>query len=461
MKTITKLNFAYIILIINGITLLNCEDFIEIDVPDSQLTGETVFNDISSAEAAVSNIYSELSNNTLVCGNNKGVSILLGSYSDELQTYNTGIPEFVFFQNNLTSFNASVTSIWNGSYNLIYATNAVFERLKSSTAIPINDKERILGEALFTRAFIHFYLNNIFGEIPYITTTNYTINSKVNKSTTPEIYSLLIADLEEAKLLLASKTPSPLKLRPSYNAVKSLLARIHLYHENWEDAKNEANAVINSESLVWIESLESVFSKNSSGTIWQLMRNQEGLPTYEAQSFIFTLAPPPNRALSNVLMDAFEPEDLRKEVWTGHVKSEENIWYYPYKYKQIVTDGESSEYSIMFRIEELYLIRAEAQAHLGELEGARNDINKVRNRASLSNTSAETKHELLNATIKERRIEFFSELGHRFFDLKRTGRFNTTLTPTKQGWDATDILWPLPDSELLLNPNLLPQNAGY
>ena len=109
----------------------------------------------------------------------------------------------------------------------------------------------------------------------------------------------------------------------------------------------------------------------------------------------------------------------------------------------------------------MYLIRAEARVFFGDLEGAKNDLNKIRNRASLANTPAETEQELLDAIIQERRIEFFSELGHRFFDLKRTGKINNTLSPVKLGWNVMDALWPIPESELLLNPNLLPQNPGY
>jgi hypothetical protein len=52
-------------------------------------------------------------------------------------------------------------------------------------------------------------------------------------------------------------------------------------------------------------------------------------------------------------------------------------------------------------------------------------------------------------------------LGHRFFDLKRLGMLDSVLTLEKPGWNTTDALFPLPESELLLNPNLLPQNDGY
>src|SRR5690606_33951421 len=111
--------------------------------------------------------------------------------------FNSGISEFTFYQNNLTSFNSNIESFWNGCYNLIYASNAAIEGLENATNFNVNDKNRLIGEVLFVRAFIHFYLNNIFGDIPYIKTTDYILNSTVHKITSPQVYDLLITDLEE------------------------------------------------------------------------------------------------------------------------------------------------------------------------------------------------------------------------------------------------------------------------
>ena len=92
--------------------------------------------------------------------------------------------------------------------------------------------------------------------------------------------------------------------------------------------------------------------------------------------------------------------------------------------------------------------------------GAAEDLNRIRNEAGLQNTTATTATELRAAIIKERRAEMFSE-GHRFFDLKRTQLLNEVLAPTKPGWNTNDQLFPIPETELLLNPNLNPQNPGY
>ncbi|MBO3100273.1 RagB/SusD family nutrient uptake outer membrane protein [Gelidibacter pelagius] len=462
MKNIKYNRFTNLIgLLVLPVILLNCESFIEVDLPDSQITGDHAFSDIGTAEAAIANVYSKLRSGVLVSGNSSGISILLGSYTDELQTYNTGLTEFQFYQNSLIATNTSVNSLWTGSYNLIYAVNAVKEGLENSKTISPNDKDRLLGEALFLRVYIHFYLLNLFGDIPYVTTTDYITNSTIGKLPQSQVYMLMIDDLKDAKSLMPPVNHSQFKTRPGIDTVKTLLARIYLYIEEWGLAEIEANSLINSEKFVWVNSLDEVFLKNSPGTIWQLMPNRQGAPTIEGQSFIFKMGPPPNRALNKLMIDIFEIGDMRKELWIGSVSGETETWYYPHKYKQNTNEATSNEFSILFRLEEMYLIRAEARTHLGDLDGAKIDINKIRSRASLPDTSAETAQQLLDAVIQERRIEFFSELGHRFFDLKRMGLINSTLSPIKPGWNPTDTLLPIPESELLLNPNLLPQNAGY
>ena len=124
-------------------------------------------------------------------------------------------------------------------------------------------------------------------------------------------------------------------------------------------------------------------------------------------------------------------------------------------------EPEASEYSIVMRLAELYLIRSEAQVQLGQLTSAAADLNTVRKRAGLEEVTATPSAELLEFIIQERRHEFFTEMGTRFFDLKRTGQVNAVLGTVKSGWDPDDALLPLPESELLINPNLSPQNPGY
>jgi len=131
------------------------------------------------------------------------------------------------------------------------------------------------------------------------------------------------------------------------------------------------------------------------------------------------------------------------------------------KYKERTSTGESVEYSIVLGLPEQYLIRAEARAMQGELVSAAEDLNAIRARAGLGETGASGQQQLLDAIAQERRVELFTEFGHRYFDLKRTGRLDAALGGLKPGWQATDRRLPIPEAQILLNPNLNPQNDGY
>jgi hypothetical protein len=120
---------------------------------------------------------------------------------------------------------------------------------------------------------------------------------------------------------------------------------------------------------------------------------------------------------------------------------------------------------VMFRLSELYLIRAEARAQIGtDLVGALADVNVVRARAGLALSAAATTANLMTAILKERRVEFAHE-GHRFFDLKRTNVLATTLGAAAFGVTTIDntfrALWPIPQRETLTSGGIIAQNTGY
>ena len=120
---------------------------------------------------------------------------------------------------------------------------------------------------------------------------------------------------------------------------------------------------------------------------------------------------------------------------------------------------------MVFRLGEQYLIRAEARAQQNNLAGAISDIDMIRSRAGLplinDTEPGINKDNLLLAIEHERQIELFSEWGHRWLDLKRTGRAGAVLGPIKADWSSDDELYPIPQSERDKNPFLGEQNPGY
>lgn len=444
-----------------GILFNSCESFTEVSMPQTQLTSVSVFEDASTANAALSDIYSRMRDNGVASGSQTGVTYLMGNYSDDLQFFGTNTNFEQFNKHTLIASNSYVLSLWTYTYGEIYAVNALLEGMKESVAIKGEQKDRLIGEALFLRAYLHFYLVNLYSDVPYIKTTDYKKNSVITKLPKTEVYANILLDLKEAELLLPDNYVSADRVRPNRGTVNSLLARVYLYTQEWEDCQKKATAVIENTLYVWEADLSGVFLKGSSSIIWSLHSGAAGQNTRDARSFAFSSGPPSKPALSPELYEAFETGDLRKSVWIKKIENVSGTWHHAFKYKKSSTTATSEEYTILFRLAEQYLIRAEARTHLGDYVGARADLNKVRNRAGLPNTEADNMESLLDAIIQERRVELFTEQGHRWFDLRRTDRASAALSNLKPGWAETDSWLPIPENELLLNDNLLPQNPGY
>ena len=446
--------------------LFSCESFVDVDLPNNQINGETVFEDTGTATAALADIYTQLRDNVLVNGRlTSGITTLFGHYSDELDLYNQGLISVgSFYNNTLVSSSGTVSEMWGSGYKLIYATNSIIQGLNNSKVIPQDEKDQLMGEALFARAFVHFYLVNLFGDIPYIEITDYQENTQASKIPVVEVYEKIVLDLLEAKTLLSDSYISGERTRPNRGVASALLSRVYLYTEDWENARIESTMLINNTDVyAWNTDLGTVFLKESRSILWQFKPNASGDNTRAGTSFVFAAGPPPNWALTTSLIDAFEPGDDRFTNWVGSATdmAMTDTWYYPFKYKESAPTSSSLEYDILFRLAEQYLIRAEARAQLEDIIGAQTDLNIIRNRAGLNNTTASSTNDLLNAILQERRVELFTEFGHRFFDLKRTEMLDVVLGPIKQGWESTDVLLPIPETELLVNSNLKPQNPGY
>lgn len=451
----------YYIVLLLCLAFAGCDSFTETDLPITQLNSEYVFEDRTTANAAMADVYARIRDNGLLNGGTNGLSHLGGLYTDEMNYYGTLAAPTAYYNNAVIPLTTNVSTWWNQGYRQIYAANSVREGVLASQGIEAADKAQLEGEALFVRALVHFYLTQTFGDIPYIKTTDYRENSTVSRSTQAQVYTAVIEDLEQAVSLLGEDYLDAERIRPNRYAAHALLARAYLYNGQWAEAANEASAVLNNTGLyVWQTDLNSVFLKESTTAIWQLKPKVEGENTNEGATFIFLQGPPSRSALTEELIAAFEPGDQRLALWTKAVTNGTNTWYHANKYKERAVTGSSLEYSIVLRLAEQYLIRAEARARQGELIGAKEDLDMIRTTAGLSPTTANTQDALLSAILQEYRVEFFTEYGHRWFSLKRFGLLDSALSG-KPGWDAHERVLPLPERELGLNPNLAPQNSGY
>ncbi|GAA4027219.1 RagB/SusD family nutrient uptake outer membrane protein [Flavobacterium cheonhonense] len=453
--------YTKILAVITLFGVLGCSDFTEVDTPQSQLTTPDVYKNVETAEAAVTDIYAHIRELGIVSGTLGGVSVLLSCYSDEMQFTSQNTDILQFYDHTMVASNGLLKPMWSNTYTEIYAANMVLEGLANSTAISAADRDRLTGEAYFLRAYLHFYLSNVFGDIPYVTTTNYVANATIGKTPADEVLQKVTVDLLLAETLLPTSYPTAERVRVNKAVATAMLARVYLYRGDWNNAVAKATAVIDNPAYVWVNNPATEFLRQSTSTILALHPGTPGLNAKDGRTFIYSSGPPSKPFLSPQFVASFEAGDLRRTNWVRTVTTAGVNWYMSYKYKKTGATPTSEEYTILLRLPEQYLIRAEAYAHLNQIPAAQADINKIRTKAGLGNTTAVTQAGLLAAVAKERKYELFTEQGHRWFDLKRTGQAATVLSPIKPNWEGTDLLFPLPASELLLNANLLPQNPGY
>jgi hypothetical protein len=452
MKTYKFKIQVYLLVLYVLLFITSCKKAIEVSSPPNVLTTDKVFDSNASAIAAT------LSDYTSVSLFDANFIQYADQYVDELTAPTLNATSTDFANGSITITNGAVASEWQNLYVTIYKANANIQQLQNAIALTDSVKKQCTGESLFIRAYCHFNLVNIFGDVPLITTTDVTVTAKEPRTPTAQVNGQVIADLIQAIPLLSVNYPTTEKIRPSRWAAQALLAKVYLYQQNWQQAEAQATAVIGS-GLYPLSPIATVFYKNSNEAIWQLW-NTNG---YTGLS-VPTVGVIPALTISPQLLASFESGDLRKTNWTTPIVAAGTTYTAPFKYKlKAVTTGASAEYTMYLRSAEQYLIRAEARAQQNtNLTGAINDLNIIRTRAGLPNLNPSSNQaQILAAVSQERRVELFDEAGHRFFDLNRTNQINTIMSVIKPTWSIVrSPLFPIPQTQILINGSLT-QNAGY
>jgi len=459
--------------------ILSCKKFIQVDPPSTSVNGGNVYTENSNSIAVLTGLYAKVSSSAF----SLDLSRLPDLSADNLTLLDLGNPwDKQYYQNSLST--TSMLSLWGDLYSYMYIVNSAIEGLNGTSSLNPEIKQHLLGEAYFMRGFFYFYLTNLYGDVPLILTTDYKVNSNIIKSPSDLIYNQIVLDLKQAQSILDEKyvdgtilKETSNRLRPNKMTATALLARVYLYKKNYPEAEIEATKIIQN-SLYSVTTLNETFLKNSRETIWALQPVSDGDNTKEGEYYIFPLSGPDNHnnvCISHDLFAAFDNGDQRKSKWIGEFQAGTKSYPFPYKYK--VKDGDPSnpaEYTIVFRLAEQYLIRAEAQIQQGNLENGIKDLNVLRTRSNDSSLPLEmqlkqlpltlSKDDAIIAIEKERRSELFSEWGNRWFDLKRTGKIDavmSTATVEKGGtWSSYKANYPIPLSEIQRNPKLT-QNTGY
>lgn len=464
---------ACVCFILVGVLASSCKKLLEIDPPINKTSAQTVYSSTYFAVQAMTGIYAAY--NQSYANGGTDLSLRLAYTADELSIVtNRGI-SYAAYRNQYTDDPGG----WN-LFGWVYKLNQFMDGMNASNAIPAGSKAILVGEAKFMRAFSYFYLVNLYGDVPLVTSSVYSEDITIPRSPRDLVYAQIVKDLQEAQASLTDNylnvdlaTSTGEKVRPNKVAATALLARVYLYMGEWAKAEAEATKVINNSSYSLVTDLNGVFLKNSAEAIWQLQPNPLNPTTANTAEAAFLIPDPfgtPVLAASDDLLAAMEPGDLRRANWLSDVDDGSGTLYpIPYKYKLGKFQFDQQEYVMVLRLAEQYLIRAEARAKQNNVTGANSaqtDVNIIRTRAGLPGTTATGQTAMLAEIGKQRLAELFTEWGDRWLDLKRTGNIDAVMTlacPAKGAtWDPNKALFPIPKSEFTLNPALHGhQNPGY
>lgn len=343
---------------------------------------------------------------------------------------------------------------WSRCYAQVYYANSVIEKLREIPGSSSGNIEMkaILGSALFYRANAFFNLAQVFAPaydsstaasdlgLPIRTRSN--IHEKVERHTVKQTYDSILSHLDRAENLVYPNIQFAYKNRVSKPAVLALKARVYLSMGAYAQAGEYANKVLALyDSLLNYNELNSTltlpFTRENKEVIFQ---SQFHFNTRIMASFVY-----PDVLIDSVLLGMYDSTDLRLTYFY--------ISQFPGKYNM---KGNYSGTVFPFAglaTDELYLIRAEANAIAGKTAEAINDINQLLENRYVAGTftplTPGTPADVLQLVRNERRKELAFR-GLRWSDLRRYNREGANIT-LQRVLNGTTYTLP-PNSKLYVLP---------
>lgn len=295
----------------------SCKKLVEIDPPKNQLITSEVFEDSADATSAVVGIYTNIMKGLTSLGfGNGALTVYTGFSADEIYPTTNIASEKEFYDNDISAVNNNLNSVslWKFAYQLIYQANACIEGLEESKTLNQSTKNQLLGEAKFSRALFYFNLVNLYGDVPLITSTDFSANAVLPRTPYAKVYEQIVKDLTEAAAMLSTGYVTTNRVRPNRFAALALLSRVYLYLQQWDEAEKTSSEVINSGMYSLEPDLNDVFLPGSRETIWAMIPLQPGFETAEGFRFIpGSVSFVPKCVITDQLLDAFDSTDKRRQ----------------------------------------------------------------------------------------------------------------------------------------------------
>lgn len=396
---------------------------------------------------------------------------------------------------------------WGQAYKAAEAANRIIGVIPDDAG---DELRQLKGENLFIRAMMHYNLVRIFGRpfpqgngnnpgVPILKDgLSDSAKATLSRSSVKEVYDFVIADLLKAAELMRGGSQGNANPFASKEVVYALLSRVYLYKEENAKAIEYADKVINSgrysllsgneytnyfrgvpegnkETIFCIRHTKTedrgfsaigsmYFSGDASG-VPQSQAYSGWAEIYASQKYMDTLGKNP----TDLRFGFISPLKVSGVLQYNTKLTPNTPMYYINKYslQEGIVNLSSPVY---MRLAEMYLIKAEANAKLGNDQLALDDVNKIRQRAGLTGTALHTLASIasagktaLDVVLDERYLELAFE-GHRAYDLFRnnrammrnypgshvvSGNVNQTIQP-----GDNRVIFFIPQNEINKNPNL-------
>lgn len=465
-----KNNFLLIILVL---FITSCSDNLDI-VPITQKSADNFYSSETEIESAVTGLYAILQNGGLYGLDIIGVGEVPGEDSFEEIAANDGgrFGQLDDFSTNAA--NDLVSNIWQQSYRGIQRANVVLNRIDPIDYTKPETKTQRIGEVKFIRALLYFNLVRLYGDVPLVVeeTTNPSSFFGKGRTSAKDVYTQIEKDLNDAVQNLDN---AKVYGRPAKGAALALLADVQMNQGNYQGAVTNLAIVLNSNIYKLMPSTDKIFgvaNEKNTEVLFEIVfqsgvdGNREGSPaaTQFRPSGVTGNAKGHNLPFTG-FVNMYDIIDTRKKDYVG-VNAAKNPFYYSTKYEVSTTgvNDSGTDYYVI-RYADVLLKYAEALNETNMTSEAAQYLDAVRNRAGLANATATTKSEMAAAIDMERRSEFIGE-GHRWFDLKRTGKAIETMNK----WFADNgknvvinqdnLILPIPQSQIDTDP-AISQNSGY
>ena len=485
----------YNLLLIVCCLFFSCEDYLD-EVPKSEKT--IVGTSLLDAQESVNGIYAFLRAPYNRTGYAKMIYSILevstGALKPAVGTQDTDMEDAYALI--YSSSNANAQGFWNTYYGGIEAANIAIASIPTITDPQLTNEtaNALLGEAYYLRAYYYFQLVQIFGEIPLnITPSSSFEDGQLPKSSVQEVYETVIVP----DLLIAENAGLPntsTSGRVTLGAVKSLLAKVYLtmagnplnQTDKFTAARNKANEVISADwyslfesdgATTWFNKLNNPAYDNIEENIFMVQYNNEAV----GSSITSYFTPIGGEAISPLslhfgglepevdFISSYDPNDLRAQNQGFFFNEVDGVTFnnsvYKYFYEEYrLGNGLSGKNVPLIRYADVLLTYAEAQNEAGTADASAYDaLNAIRSRAGLPNVSGLSKEDFREEVWKQRFWEFPAEAGINWFDQRRTGKvfigtgFSDlvgSVLPSGNTLESDNIYFPIPQNEVILNPNL-------